>query len=86
MLNMPDLDEILERLRLVVPERVAVAPELLQPNARLADIGIDSFSLIELVFVAEEEFKVKIPIEGLKVTTVGDVVEVIDRRIRESLG
>jgi acyl carrier protein len=63
---------------------VDVAPELLQPNARLADIGIDSFSLIELVFIAEEEFKVKIPVDGLNVKTVGDVVEVIDRRIRES--
>ena len=80
----PDRDEILERLRRVVPEKVDVAPELLRPDAQLADIGIDSFSLIELVFVAEEEFKVKIPFEGLKVKTVGDVIEVIERRIRES--
>ena len=80
----PDHDEILERLRRVVPEKVDVAPELLRPDAQLADIGIDSFSLIELVFVAEEEFKVKIPFEGLKVKTVGDVIEVIERRIRES--
>jgi acyl carrier protein len=68
----------------VVPEKVDVAPELLRPDAQLADIGIDSFSLIELVFVAEEEFRVKIPFEGLKVKTVGDVIEVIERRIRES--
>ena len=80
----PDHDEILERLRRVVPEKVDVAPELLQPDAQLVDIGIDSFSLIELVFVAEEEFRVKIPFEGLKVKTVGDVIEVIERRIRES--
>ena len=84
MYTAPDYDEILERLRRVVPEKVDVAPELLQPDAQLADIGIDSFSLIELVFVAEEEFRVKIPFEGLKVKTVGDVIEVIERRIRES--
>jgi len=84
MYTAPDYDEILERLRRVVPEKVDVAPELLQPDAQLVDIGIDSFSLIELVFVAEEEFRVKIPFEGLKVKTVGDVIEVIERRIRES--
>ena len=84
MYTAPDYNEILERLRRVVPEKVDVAPELLQPDAQLVDIGIDSFSLIELVFVAEEEFKVKIPFEGLKVKTVGDVIEVIERRIRES--
>jgi acyl carrier protein len=84
MYTAPDYEEILERLRRVVPEKVDVAPELLQPDAQLVDIGIDSFSLIELVFVAEEEFRVKIPFEGLKVKTVGDVIEVIERRIRES--
>ena len=84
MYTAPDYNEILERLRRVVPEKVDVAPELLQPDAQLVDIGIDSFSLIELVFVAEEEFRVKIPLEGLKVKTVGDVIEVIERRIRES--
>ena len=69
-----DYSYILQRLRSVVPNRVAVDPEMLVPEARLADIGIDSFSLIELVFLAEEEFHIKIPIEGLEVKTVGDVL------------
>jgi acyl carrier protein len=60
---------------------VGVDPALLQPEAELADIGIDSFSLIELVVLAEEEFKVAIPFEGLAVKTVGDVLDAIQRRI-----
>jgi len=72
---------ILQRLRSVVPNKVAVDPEMLVPEARLADIGIDSFSLIELVFLAEEEFHIKIPIEGLEVKTVGDVLRVIAQRL-----
>jgi acyl carrier protein len=71
--------EILDRLRRVVTERVDVDPRQFVPEARLADIGIDSFSLIELVFVAEEEFGIKIPIEGLQVTTVDDVLNVVER-------
>lgn len=80
MAPLPDRTEILERLRRVVPERVDVDPAQMQPEARLADIGIDSFSLIELVFVAEEEFRVTIPVEGLEVRTVSDVLDVIQRR------
>lgn len=76
-----DYSDILQRLRSVVPDKVAVDPDMLVPEARLADIGIDSFSLIELVFLAEEEFHIKIPVEGLEVTTVGDVLEVIAHRL-----
>jgi acyl carrier protein len=73
--------EILERLRTVLPDRVGVDPLSLEPDALLAEIGIDSYSLIELVFLAEEEFKVTIPMDGIKATTVGDVLDIIYRRI-----
>jgi len=78
--------EILERLRRLVPGRISVEPDRLQPEARLADIGIDSFSLIELVFLAEEAFGITIPNEGLEVKTVGDVIDVIQRRFAETAG
>jgi acyl carrier protein len=81
MPSQPDQAEILARLRRVVPERVDVDPSLLVPEAQLVDIGIDSFALIELVFLAEEEFKVAIPLDGLRPRTVGDVVEIIERRL-----
>ena len=71
--------QILNRLRVVVPQKIDVDPAHLIPEAKLADIGIDSFALIELVFVAEEEFNIKIPVEGLQVTTVDDVLGVIER-------
>ncbi len=79
MTAVPDRTTILARLQQIVPERVPVDPALLTPDARLADIGIDSFSLIELVFLAEEEFKIRIPVEGLHVKTVGDVLDVIQQ-------
>ena len=80
MVAHPDRDEILVRLRRLVPERVPIDPALLKPEARLADIGIDSFCLIELVFLAEEEFRITIPVEGLAVVTVSDVLDVIQKR------
>jgi len=78
---MIDRFEVLERLRNLVSDRLGVESMALQAEARLADIGIDSFALIELVFVAEEEFKINIPFEGLAVTTVSDVLDVIQQRL-----
>ena len=73
--------EILRRLKQIVMGRVPVDPAQLSPDARLVEVGIDSFSLIELVFLAEEEFNIKIPVESLKVNTVGDVLDVIANRV-----
>ena len=86
-MNAPiDRDTILKRLQALVLERVNVDPALLTPDALLADIGIDSFSLIELVFVAEEEFRINIPVEGLEVKTVGDVIDVIEQKVTTATG
>lgn len=76
-----DADAILARLRELTAGRIAVDPAALHLDAKLADIGIDSFSLIELVFVAEEAFDIKIPMEGLRPVTVGDVVAVIEENV-----
>jgi acyl carrier protein len=84
MIAVPDRAEILARLKRVVPDKVDVDPAQMQPDAQLADIGIDSFALIELVFVAEEEFRVRIPVEGLNVRTVSDVLDVIQQRFADA--
>lgn len=73
--------EILDRLKRVIGDRVGVDPARLTLDAKLADIGVDSFALIELVFLAEEEFKIAIPFEGLTVNTVGDVVAAIAQHV-----
>ena len=69
--------EILDRLKQIIAGRVPVDTARLKPEATLKEIGIDSFSLIELVFLAEEEFKITIPSDGLSVDTVAEVLEVI---------
>jgi len=73
--------EVLQRLKHIARGKVPVDVSRFSPDAQLADIGLDSFSLIELVFLAEEEFGIRIPVEGLSVRTVGDVLEVISSRI-----
>ena len=73
--------DILKRLKEIASGKVPVDIARFSPEARLSDIGVDSFSLIELVFLAEEEFGIRIPIEGLSINTVGDVLDVISQRI-----
>ena len=78
-----DESQILRRLKRVLRGRLAVDPDVLALDAKLAEVGIDSFSLVELMFVAEEEFNIKLPFDGLTVSTVGDVIALIDRQIAD---
>ena len=73
---------ILQRLKAIVVDRIDVNPESLQSNANLRDIGVDSFSMIELVFLAEEEFKIRIPLDEEMPETVAQVLDIIEARLR----
>jgi len=74
-------EQILRRLQRSIAGHILVDPERFVLDSKLSDIGVDSFSLVELVFLAEEEFAIKIPFDGLVVNTVRDVVDVIHREI-----
>lgn len=44
-------------------------------ESSLADLGVDSMSLVDLLFKLEREFDIAIPDEALpRITTVGDLV------------
>ncbi|MCG8914480.1 acyl carrier protein [Actinokineospora sp. PR83] len=53
------------------------APEL-DPGATFDDLGVDSLSLVDLLFKLERTFDVSIPDEALPgITTVGDLVDYV---------
>ncbi len=56
-----------------------VAREQIQPEATLETLGLDSLSLLELMFKIEDRYKVKIPGDTpTDLRTVSDVVRYID--------
>ena len=81
MANEADRNEVLARLRALASDRVGIDPEKFQPDLKLEEVGIDSFSFVELVFVIEDEFKVRIPLDVAGVRTVNDVVETVCARL-----
>jgi acyl carrier protein len=56
-----------------------VAREQIQPGATLETLGLDSLSVLELMFKIEDRYKVKIPGDTpTDLVTVSDVVRYID--------
>ena len=75
----------LQRLQAILQKVLDVAPEALQPDARLDSIGIDSLAMIDILFSIEDEFKITISAEQAKsnanLRTLGDLVEFVDSLI-----
>ena len=62
-----------------------LAPEVLQREAVLEDLEIDSLSMIEVLFAVEDEFKIVVPHEPAawrgQTRTFGDLVDYVDKLI-----
>ncbi len=62
-----------------------LAPEVLQREAVLEDLEIDSLSMIEVLFAVEDEFKIVVPHESAalrgQTKTFGDLVDYVDKLI-----
>jgi len=51
------------------------------------DLGLDSLAMIELLFKIEETFDLEIPNDDLsQITTVGDVITYVERRLSGGAG
>lgn len=67
-----------ELIRQFLQDRLGAAPEAVVPDALLADLGVDSLMLAELMFEAEDRLGIEIPSELSPPRTVSEMQMVID--------
>ncbi len=72
-----------ERIKKLFIDSLELNEDMLVPGATLDSLGLDSLDKIEFMFTLEDEFKIKIPDREVKITTVQDVIDIIDRLVRE---
>jgi acyl carrier protein len=78
--SMPTKTDIQTDLAAIVEEIAGVPAADVQPDKEfVADLDVDSLSMVEIVVAAEEKFGVRIPDDQVKnLRTVGDAVDYID--------
>lgn len=69
----------IDLIRNFLQERTDVDPALVQPDRLLADLSIDSFTLLELIFEFESEWNVQIPNDAVTPETVQDLIDLVER-------
>ncbi len=68
-----------ETLRDIIATKFEKDPASITPDATFATLDIDSLDTFDIIFDAEEKFGIKVPNEQVAITTVQDVVDLIDR-------
>lgn len=69
----------LEAIQSILIEEFKLSPDRLRPEATLADLGIDSLDLVDLIFQIEDRFGLKIMDDVPRsLATLGDVAAYID--------
>lgn len=73
---------MINKLTALIQEHTGKANlSITRDTALLSDLGMNSFELVELVCVVEDEFDVEIPDRAIKdFKTVGDVIDFIEKQ------
>jgi acyl carrier protein len=70
--------DTMERIKRLFIDKIDIKEEFLRPEASLESLGLDSLDTIEFLFSLEEEFHIKIDDRSKTITTIQDVVNLID--------
>ena len=62
----------------VLTEKYDVDPETISPEATMTELGLDSLTLVELLFDVEDEFDIEVPEDRATFETVGEAAAVVD--------
>lgn len=73
-------NEIIEKVNALLAEEFEVDTEAFTPNANVKDtLSLDSLSLVDLVALIQQNYKVKIPVTDLRtIVTFNDLYDYIE--------
>lgn len=68
-----------DRIAGLLVEKYGVEEDRLTHDATLTDLGLDSLSVLELVFDIEDLFGIEMDVENVEFETFGEAVAAVDR-------
>lgn len=75
--------DTLETLKSIIAEKLDVNPDTITAESTMEDLGLDSLDTFDVIFRAEDTFKIKVSNYQADIKTLQDVVNMIDQLIQE---
>jgi acyl carrier protein len=70
----------------VLSEKYDVDPDTISPEATLTELGLDSLTIVELLFDVEDEFEIEIPEERATFQTLAEAAALVDELVQAKGG
>lgn len=67
----------------LIADELDLPVDELDPARPLEELGIDSLSVVEVMFKLEESFDIEMPDERVPIRTVQDIADLVDRLLHE---
>lgn len=69
--------QALELIRTGIAENTDLDPATVTPSSRLDELGVDSFTLLELIFTLEEQMEIELGNDVGTPETVQDLIDIL---------
>ncbi len=66
----------------VLSEKYEVDPDAISPEATLTELGLDSLTIVELLFDVEDEFGIEVPEERATFETLAEAAALVDELVQ----
>ncbi len=73
----------LSTVQQLIATEAEVKLEDLDPGRPLEELGVDSLTVLEVMFKIEDTFGVKMPDERVPIRTLQDIADLVDRLVAE---
>ncbi|MEI8362479.1 MAG: phosphopantetheine-binding protein [Betaproteobacteria bacterium] len=79
----PSLDVVSQVLTKMIADKMDIDVVNIQPDSNLQALGLDSLDTFDLIFNAEDHFKIKVPNDQINISTLQDVATLVHRLVVE---
>lgn len=73
------VEEISKILAQMIATKMELDADSIHADSNLKELGLDSLDIFDLVFNAEDHFKIKVPNDQININTLQDVASLIHR-------
>ncbi|MGI9227221.1 MAG: acyl carrier protein [Gammaproteobacteria bacterium] len=73
-------------IRQLLIDKFDVDADAIAPEATLESLGLDSLTMVELMFDISEKYDIEIPTDKLDFKTLGEAVALIDETVQAKNG
>ena len=70
----------------VLSEKYDVDPDAISPEATLTELGLDSLTIVELLFDVEDEFGIEVPEDRATFETLAEAAALVDELVQAKGG